>query len=493
MMNGFPGFTRDFEVARPSRPRGTRPTRRNTGGTPVPRFAWTVLVLFAACPAVAVDVTIDLSKKHQTIDGFGTSLISWDPQFTRMYQSHQFQKTYLEEVGCNMLRVEFSGTVSPRPIEKVEDIRYQDFVMRGPFDRPQVYLDFASGLSKKSKEFKVVGSVWTPPAWMKENNNLVDPKRDEWKKMELSNNRLRADRYEHFAKWLAEWVKLYQSRGITVTAVSPQNEPLFSQYFESCIYTPEEYAKMLKAVGDRFEKEGLTKAGVKLFGPEHMTFDLWHNGKLIEAMEKEGSLKYLKLYASHGYIDGFTADRSKDSSAQLWKSIEKYEIPYWMTEGGTGSHDWPAALTDIGAMLHNSLVYGNASAIFPWQITDPQPNEHGLMVFGRMTKKTRVAQHYFRFIPPGAVRIDAITTATTVAVSAFYHSEKQRLVIILTNPTEEDLSVRFMIVGGETKGSLTVWRTSAAEDLVEAEKVAPADQSWSVKLTSKSIVTIVIR
>ncbi|MGH8021297.1 MAG: hypothetical protein ACREIA_24055, partial [Opitutaceae bacterium] len=117
-----------------------------------------------------------------------------------------------------------------------------------------------------------IGSVWSPPGWMKENGSrtgtragcLLDPKRDY-----DDDNRLRPDRYRHFAKWIVEWARYMESQGTPFFAISLQNELMFTQWFESTLYSPDEYARVVQVTGEMFESEGVRKP--LFFGPEDMT------------------------------------------------------------------------------------------------------------------------------------------------------------------------------------------------------------------------------
>ena len=150
---------------------------------------------------------------------------------------------------------------------------------------------------------------------------------------------------------------------------------------------------------------------VKIFGPETMTSHLYEGGtgSYVKAIKNNpGALAALDVFASHGYEDGVKAEMSATSSRRFWDLIKETGKPFWITEGGTGGHDWPAPIQKgIGNALHNALAAGNCSAFVPWQITESRKSTHGIMLMSEYTPKTYTAMHYSRFIRPGAVRIDA--------------------------------------------------------------------------------------
>lgn len=441
-------------------------------------------------PSIPQTITVDVRARHQRIQGFGTSIIGWEPRFVSLFRKPSFQKLYVDEVGCSLLRVQLPPEVSPTPIPRWQDIRYKDFVLGSPEDQNQAYLNFAQAITRmKPGSITVIGSVWSPPAWMKENHSVTDPLASTRANGVRVNNRLKPEYYKHFARWLVEWIKLYRSRGVRLAAVSLQNEPYFTQPFGSCVYTPQEYASVLKVVAETLKEEGLNQT--LLFGPEHMTFDTWGNGKILEALKQSDALPYLNVFASHGYTDGIAADVSKNSSAALWRTIAPYGLPYWVTEGGTGGHEWPAPLDGIGAMLHNALVHGHASAVVPWQITDMEPTEHPLMVMQTQTKKTQVAKQYFRFIRPGALRVEATPSDGPVAASAFFHPVSHTLTIVLINREKTPQAVALRLVAAPGFGTMKAYRTSALDSFRQIGGPRISGDTVTLTLPAQSVVTLV--
>ena len=176
-------------------------------------------------------------------------------------------------------------------------------------------------------------------------------------------------------------VKLFEHEGVPLNAVSVANEPQFTQTFESCLWTADDWAAANAAVGRALDAAGYGE--VKLFGPETMTGFNWPgaNPSYLKAIKDDPYLqKRLGVYATHGYSDGFNADNSAKSSWDFWNLVKGDGRPYWVTEGGTGGHDWPAPVDGVAMCLHNALVAGNASAVVPWQITENKLTDGTLML-----------------------------------------------------------------------------------------------------------------
>jgi O-glycosyl hydrolase len=233
---------------------------------------------------------------------------------------------------------------------------------------------------------------------------------------------------------------------------------------------------------------------VKIFGPETMTSHMYEGGtgSYVKAVrDNPQALAALDVFATHGYEDGVKAEMSANSSRQFWDLIKDTGKPFWITEGGTGGHDWPAPIQKgIGNALHNALVAGDCSAFVPWQITEGNKSIHALMVMITYTPKTYTAMHYTKFIRPGARRIDAQPGFGTVQVGAFLHERNGDLAVVALNPTDQEqgLNLAFRNLGG--LAALKVYRTSASESLKEAGEVTVSDNKAAFQITPQSIVTL---
>jgi glucuronoarabinoxylan endo-1,4-beta-xylanase len=423
--------------------------------------------------AAIVEVLIDPEIEYQTLEGFGTSIIGWSSDFRDYYDQPAFQKFFLEELGATVLRVDLSGESVPER-ENWQDIDHRNFALTEDRERGATYLKVAAALTRRAAgNLRVIASVWSPPAWMKENGTSGNghPKRKnfalsaqdlgiveqddgrpatdpESRERYLLVNRLRRDRYQHFAKSLVEWVRLYRAHGVELYALSPQNEPRFSHWFGSAVYTPRELADVLEAIVDMFERE--REPMPRLFAPETMMQDVAGNQAYIEALMGSAVVaERIHALAVHGYVDGYKADEDPESPARFSRLALPYGKPIWLTEGGTGAHDWPAPLDGLGASMMNALTAGQASLIVPWQVVDREPNHHGLMPLAGPTKKTAVAQHFFRAFRPGMRRVRAVTENPLVAAVAMMGEAVQgdrQLSVVLINRSKGALRIHLRAV-----------------------------------------------
>ncbi|MFO1448457.1 MAG: glycoside hydrolase family 30 beta sandwich domain-containing protein [Opitutaceae bacterium] len=482
-----------------------------------PFFCFLVLAASWCAPISvrAATLTLHPAEKHQVVEGFGTCLVSWKPAVLTYYDRPDFPDFYLKQLGASVLRIDLWTDSAPKPQERWQDITWRDFSFDGKGARGKFFADIAQRLHAASKgQLRVIATVWSPPGWMKVNGSLANghPDRknyglnfrtpgelgqwsgpldgpegeDRWQY--LGRNKLRSDRYLHFAKLLVEWTRYYRTLGIDLYALSAQNELTFSHYFESCVYTPEEYAELMRVIVWMFAHEGEKRP--QLFGPEHMTFDIEKNRLFLEALAtRPTALASLDAIASHGYIDGYMADKRPDSVSAFRKMAEPYGKKIWMTEGSTGGHTWPAPLHEVGTSFLNALTEGGVSLLTPWVVVDEVANVHGLTAITGHTKKTSVAMHYFRFLRPGMVRVGVSSDSREVGSVACLDPGSGHLVLVLLNRTKDAAPISLRLTDS---APLTVTEAYLTDVTRDCEKMDPWNGHSEVTVPSESIATLIL-
>lgn len=459
------------------------------------------LIVTATTQGRTADVVVDAGKRYQTIEGFGTCLISWDDRMARYYEQPEVAKTYADELRFNILRCNLWGDGTIGPTEDWTKISHKAPKFAAADPRTPIFLKFAKAIKRINPDVKVIGTVWSPPAWMKENGKITDTQsnaalRGDYRtdKNETLRNRVQKKYYPHFVKWLVEMAKYYAANDVPLYALSPANEPEFTQTFESCVWTTADLITIIGMLGEQLQKEGLGR--IKIFGPESMTGFNWNGGPnarfVTMVQANPAAWKHFGIFASHGYTNGVTGEMGQESAAGFWKLIKDTGKPYWVTEGGTGEHSWPAAVgpRGVAAGLHNAFVAGNASAFVPWQYAEDSRSEHNLMHLSELTKKTHVVRHYSRYIPAGSVRIGTEPAYGAVLSSAYSLKGGQGVTLVLTNPGETSQAVTLTLKGLAGVKRLTQVRTSAREDSKVVEPVRIEGGRARVTLPGQSIVTL---
>ena len=95
-------------------------------------------------------------------------------------------------------------------------------------------------------KLNIFGSPWSPPAFMKDNNDM------------LHGGKLKLEFYQSWANYYGKFIKAYQQEGVPIWGITIQNEPMATQKWESCIFSGEEERDFLKNyLGPTMRKQGL--------------------------------------------------------------------------------------------------------------------------------------------------------------------------------------------------------------------------------------------
>ena len=450
-------------------------TGTKTGSAPGSR-TFTVEVVEPATGG-PVGVAVNLDDKRQTMQGFG------------VYGGDLSQVSRLtRDLGIAVHRHEISSGFEP-----VNDNSDPNTINLSGYDLNEVARDQANGPGPEViKALKAAGvkrfiaTVWSPPGWMKRNLSdvgSVAPGGD------LVNNRLNFDYAEEFAEYLAAYTMAFkQETGADLYAISIQNELEFNQFFNSAIYSVEEYVRIVKVVGRRFRKEGIA---TKLYGPENLPQQnnvLNYFNAVLNDPEAAG---YHDVYAIHNYdADAITGG---NTGARDWQSFYNAVDAYnrangtkkelWMTETSGFPESWTKAPNEAAAgpiqlaqNLYNALGFGRINAWVWWTPEQLLENNRA----DAPTNLFRISQHYYKYVRHGAVAVgNTVTGSPDVLVNSFRNPDGSVTVILinkLATPTQVTLSgaglpgrfqrfvtaenVNFEQLSDATGGTLTLPATS---------------------------------
>ncbi|MBD3239820.1 MAG: hypothetical protein GF331_04490 [Chitinivibrionales bacterium] len=484
-----------------------------------------VSTAFLASPAHALDIAVDCTTPHQTIHGFGTCIMDWrtNPNVQDLYDDPAFQHNYVDTMGMSVVRVVVEPEIlftggAPMDYDSISYLKepwdfercrvryewsrdaqdnphYEFGVVDSGYSKAEQVVHWARDISAIDSTVKFIATPWSPPAWMKRKDwttlagdSLAIPSRG---------GILLPQYYRHFGKFLAEWVKGMKAvYDVDIYAVSLQNEPLFSQSYNSCTYTrysgpdsPGTYYEAFKEVVQVFQEEGL--GDMRWFGAEDMTKFPERSFDYVRAiLDDPVTRPYLTAVAAHGYSDGVQSVTDPADDLKLWEFIEPYGKEYWMTETGGGEWLWPLALEDTPSMLHNMLTYGHCALVAFWQIAGAQVSGHELMDYDQHTKKSYSFMHFSKFIRPNAVRVDASPSdSQQVSASAYYHPAESTMTVVLLNHATSQTSITISFTDF-TGSSFQQYRTSADDDFQQLADLAMNGGSLSLDLAAQSVVTL---
>lgn len=170
------------------------------------------------------NIIIDTTQIFQTIDGFGYTLTTGSAYLINR-MSTSAKAALLQElfgsgtnsIGVSYLRVNVGASDLSPAVYSYDDLpagqtdpTLQSFSLT-PDEADMIPV--LQQILTINPAIKIFGSPWSPPKWMKDNNSSVG-------------GRLLPQYYGAFANYLVKYIQGMLSRGITIDAITPQNEPL---------------------------------------------------------------------------------------------------------------------------------------------------------------------------------------------------------------------------------------------------------------------------
>ena len=296
-------------------------------------------------------------------------------------------------------------------------------------------------------KLKIFASPWSPPGWMKDNNDrlhggkLLDEYKQPWA--------------NHFVRFIQE----YEKEGIDIWGLTVQNEPMAVQIWESCIFTAEEERDFVKSyLGPTLEKAGM--GDKKLIVWDHNRDLIYHRASTIlndvetskyiwgigfhwyetwtgSAMQFE-NLKLVnetfpekKLVFTEGTPASFNPERYNS-----WQLGEKYGLSMIndFNCGTVAWTDWNILLDEKGGPNHvENFCFAPVHA-------DLRTNE---LIY---TNSYYYIGHFSRFIKLGAKRIACSASRDKLQATAFLNPDGG-IVVVVMNMSDEEINYKLWIEG----------------------------------------------
>ncbi|MFC5531471.1 glycoside hydrolase family 30 protein [Cohnella yongneupensis] len=423
----------------------------------------------SSVPAIPVSV-IDWNQEKQAIDGFGASAAFIETLGPKGFQN------YAEPARSQILDLLFSrekGIGLSWVRNRVPQIEPVEGTWDWSKDPGQLFM---MNEAKKRGVTRFYSTVWSPPGWMKTNNNAED-----------GNSFLLPDKFQAYADYLSKYAREYKSQfNIDLYGVSIQNEPDNAPNYEGNMWSAGDFNNFIKDyLGPTFTKDGVT---AKIMLPESKD---WNENLAVDALNDPETVKYIDTVTAHPYDGGFQAlPTAKSKGKKVWATeVSSYE----------GQND--ASMTDAmknAILMHRHMTVAEDNAFFYWWLlTDSAAGGQGLINIYKdnssysTNKRLFTFGNFSRFIQPGAVRIDATPEpASGIYVSAYKDPSTGKLTVVAINDNEANQDISFQLKGAPGK-TFVPYTTSASQNLAKGTGIEVKDGAFTASLPSKSVTTLI--
>ena len=291
---------------------------------------------------------------------------------------------------------------------------------------------------------KLFISPWSPPAWMKDNDNM------------LQGGQRKPEYAAVCANYYVKFIQAYEQKGIPVWGLSVQNEPMAKQTWESCIYTAQEETDFIKNhLGPTLHRNKMSNK--KLIAWDHNRDLLYQRASAL--LNDREAAKYVWGIGFHWY--------------EIWNGGRQYEnvkrvaeaypgVPLMLTEACNYPFSWKTFDGwSWGEQYGQNMIHdfnNGAVAWTDWNILLDEtggPNHVNNFCFAPVHAKTKEGSlhymnsyyyigHFSKFIRPGAVRISCSSNRAQLLTTAFANPDGS-IALVVMNETSEKIPYRLYL------------------------------------------------
>ena len=398
-------------------------------------------------------ININAGQTYQSIDGFGFTLTGGSAQLM-MKMTLAARKALIKElfatsnnnIGISYLRLSIGASDLNEFVFSYDDLPVgQTDPTLAKFDLGPDKKDVVPVLKEilaVNPHIKILGSPWSAPVWMKTTGDT-------------RGGSLKPDCFDVYARYLVKYIQAMKAEGISIDAITVQNEPLHPGNNPSMLMLAPDQAQFVKgSLGPAFQAAGV-KTKIIIYDhncdkPEYP----------ISILNDADAKKYINGSAFHLYAGKIEA-LSEVHDAHPDKAV--YFTEQWMGTPANFKRDIASHITrlTIGATRNWSRT------VIEWNLAaDPNSNPHtdrggcSSCMGGITINKDNVlrnpayyvAAHAAKFVRPGSVRIASNMVAGLPNVA--FKTPDNKLVLIVINSSEETKNFNINYKDNSARASL---------------------------------------
>jgi len=201
-------------------------------------------------------ITVDANQTFQTIDGFGFALTGGSADVLAGMSSsaraellRELFSTDSAAIGISYLRLSIGASDLSASVFSYDDVpagQTDSELQNFSLDVDAVNLiPVLKEILAINPNIKILGSPWSPPVWMKTNNNSIG-------------GSLLPQYYNVYADYFVKYIHAMKAQGVTIDAITIQNEPLYGGNNPSMLMSAAEQASFIKNnLGPAFRDAGI--------------------------------------------------------------------------------------------------------------------------------------------------------------------------------------------------------------------------------------------
>ncbi|WDF45488.1 glycoside hydrolase family 30 beta sandwich domain-containing protein [Chryseobacterium sp. KACC 21268] len=393
---------------------------------------------------------VDASQKYQTIDGFGYTLTGGSVQVINQLSAAKKEELLQDlfsnkdnSIAVSYIRLSIGASDLNSSVFSYDDMPAgQTDLSLANFSlaKDQALIEMLKKILTINPNIKIMATPWSPPVWMKDNGSTIG-------------GSLQPEYYNVYAQYFVKYIQGMKAQGITIDAITPQNEPLHPGNNPSLLMTAPQQATFIKnSLGPAFQAANIT---TKIVLYDHNCDKPEYPMEILADAEAS---KYVDGSAFHLYA-GNIAVLSNVHLAYPTKNL--YFTEQWTGSTSSFSDDmmWHSKNVIIGSMRNWSKI------ALEWNLAnDPNFNPHtdggctqckGAITVNHNEAFTKNVAYYIiahasKFVPQNSQRIASTQPGNLSSVAFTTPDGKTTLIVLNEGNAIENFNIKMNGKSGAT-------------------------------------------
>lgn len=393
-----------------------------------------VVLGFGMATNVHPNITVDTTQRYQSVDGFGYTLTSGSATLINKLSAsekssllNQLFGNTTNAIAVSYLRISIGASDLSASVYSYDDIptgqvdlSLTNFSLDPDRASGTGLIPLLKEIIQINPSIKIMATPWSPPVWMKDNSNS-------------KGGSLLTQYYNVYAQYFVKYIQQMKAEGITIDAITPQNEPLHPGNNPSMYMSAEQQLEFIKnSLGPAFQAAGITTKIV--------VYD--HN-----CDKPDYPITILNDATARAFVDGSAFHLYAGDISALSTVYNKYtDKNIYFTE------QWTSSTGDFGGDLKwhlRNVIIGSmrnwSKTALEWNLAnDPNFGPHtdggctqckGALTIGTTVTKNvswYIIAHASKFVPAGSVRVMSNISGSLYSV-AFETPQKKKVLIVLND------------------------------------------------------------
>lgn len=385
------------------------------------------------------NIDVDTTQLFQTIDGFGFTLTGGSAYVINQLNAAGKANLLTElfgngdnSIGISYLRISIGSSDLNSSVFSYDDTPSDSTLANFSLTPDETDLiPLLKEILLINPGIKIIAAPWSPPVWMKDNDNSIG-------------GSLQTQYYDVYAKYFVKYIQQMKAEGITIDAVTPQNEPLNPGNNPSLLMTADEQTNFIKNnLGPAFQSAGIT---TKIITYDHNCDRPDYPTTVLSDAAANVFINGSAFHLYAGDISALTIVHNAYPDKQLY-----FTEQYTASSGDFGGDlKWHLKNVVIGSMRNWSRI------ALEWNLANdasygPHTSGGCTTCKGALTIGTSVSRnvayyiiaHASKFVPAGSVRIASNITGSLQNVAFKTPAGKKVLIVENDGATGTTFNIRF--------------------------------------------------